>query len=75
VGDKMSGMVPNFLDDDESTIGFFGVVSGATIFMNEIDLNQKQREQEAWAEEQRRREDEQQRRLASMQVLFLCFCF
>jgi len=68
VGEKQSGMVPTLLDDDESTIGFFGVVNGATIFMNEIDLKQKQQEQEAWAEEQRRRETEQQRRLQSMQV-------
>mmetsp|Transcript_15568 Transcript_15568/g.20206 ORF Transcript_15568/g.20206 Transcript_15568/m.20206 type:complete len:83 (-) Transcript_15568:226-474(-) len=62
-------MVPTLLDDDESTIGFFGVVNGATIFMNEIDLKQKQQEQEAWAEEQRRRETEQQRRLQSMQAM------
>ena len=36
VGDKASGTVPTFLDDDECGIGFFGVGSGATIFMNEV---------------------------------------
>jgi len=68
VGDKSSGTVPNFLDDDEANIGFFGVADGATIFMNELDLKQRAREQEAWAAEQKRREEEQERRLASLQA-------
>merc|ERR1719446_256005 len=57
-GDKVSGMVPNMLDDDDASLGFFGVPDGATIYMNELDVRQKEREAEAWAQEQQRREQE-----------------
>ncbi len=45
--------LPTFLDDDESTLGFFGVQDGATIFMNEVDVKEVAREK-AREEEQRK---------------------
>jgi len=68
-GDKQSGMVPTFLDDDDAGIGFFGVSDGCTIFMNEIDLKQKEQEKEARVAEQKRREEEQEKRLHTMQAM------
>jgi hypothetical protein len=43
---------PTELDDDEHTLGYFGVSDGATIFMNEIDVNDLQRQQEKIKEQQ-----------------------
>lgn len=70
-GDRQSGLVPTFLDDDSMALGFFGVPDGATIIMNEVDLKQQEREKEAWAEEQRRREEQQERRLLNFNALRL----
>ena len=46
-GDKRSGTVPTFLDDDAQSLGFFGVYDGMTIYMNEVDLKAVEREKEA----------------------------
>ena len=68
-GDKASGVVPNYLDDDDSSLGFFGVQDGAVIYMNERDLAGEERTKEAWAAEQRAREEEQERRVKSFKAL------
>ena len=68
-GDKLTGSYPAFLDDDYQTIGFFGVCSGTTIYMNEVDLKAAERDREAWADEQRKREEEQLRRLGSYNAM------
>jgi hypothetical protein len=48
------GAAPTMLDEDAETLTYFGVTSGCEVFMNEVDLKAKQRE-----EEQRKREEEE----------------
>ncbi|CAB9511743.1 Tubulin-specific chaperone E [Seminavis robusta] len=43
---------PTELDDDEHTLAYYGVSDGATIFMNEIDLDAIKRQQEKVKQEQ-----------------------
>jgi hypothetical protein len=40
-----SGGMLTALDDDENTLSYFGIVDGAEIFMNEVDLKAKEKEE------------------------------
>ena len=60
---------PTELDDDENTIGYYGVSDGAEILMNEIDLEAIQREEKNRSDMHERRIDEQEKATNAMQAL------
>ena len=60
---------PIELDDDEHTIGYYGVSDGAEILMNEIDLEAIKRQDKAKAELLERRIEEQEEASNALQAL------
>lgn len=47
------------LDEDEESLGYFGLTSGSVIYMNERDLRQEAREDESRREAERERMEAQ----------------
>jgi len=50
---------PSVLDEDEESLGYFGLTSGSVIYMNERDLRQEAREDESRREAERERMEAQ----------------
>ncbi len=59
---------PTELDDDEHTIGYYGVSDGAEILMNEIDVEAMRREEKNRSDLHERRIDEQEKATNAMQA-------
>lgn len=51
---------PTELDDDEHTLAYYGVSDGATIFMNEIDVEEIKRQQEKAKQQQQSQLEKQE---------------
>jgi hypothetical protein len=60
---------PTELDDNENTIGYYGVSDGAEILMNEIDLEAIKRDDKNKAELHKRRIDEQEHASNALQAI------
>jgi len=67
--DKQSMLVA--LDDDDNSLAYFGVSDGAEIYMNEIDMKAKRREEENVEKERREQMEEQEERGEGMRKLQL----
>ncbi len=59
---------PTELDEDENTLAFYGVSDGAQIYMNEVDLEAKQREAQRVAERFHQLLQEQEHAAKSLQA-------
>ena len=60
---KQDESIPVLLDEDDQTLGYFGVADGATLYMHEVDVRARQeeaqkREQAAYEEKVRQQEQE-----------------
>jgi len=59
---------PTELDDDEHTLDYYGVVDGAEILMNEIDVEAREKEQYKEKEIYEQRIAQQERSISALQA-------